>query len=353
MGQNNTENLNKNSFWQSVEKNNIIPERSFDQLKKFYHKNEHVTVEQWLVRAIHENIDFSLSLKRIPSETFLSTFRKKYEIEFNRLASEHFNLGGDTHHSEKYNSGLALSSAHSSVYSMNLARNISMTTQNLDAQLEVNKLSAGKLETTTSTQVLNSQNAVEPNQHVPIFSGSVFGQGAHHINLIDNTIIEKLPKVEYEIEVTGFPYLSKNIDDDDEEIKNAEVEEPGVVMTGPSELVYRQSSRPFKTLDLGFERLISRRLATLHCQYTEKTQYDAHDLQKQLDLTKVYVKRVLGDDSMKNTFLESNGQCDKPPYEREITIETNEEGKYKRLLNEIEEIANSFGVDIDEALEIF
>lgn len=41
MSTNNTENLNKNSFWLNVEKNNAIPERTSEQMKKFYHKNEH------------------------------------------------------------------------------------------------------------------------------------------------------------------------------------------------------------------------------------------------------------------------------------------------------------------------
>jgi len=94
-------------------------------MKKFFHKNEIQTVESWLVKAIHEKIDFSLSLKNIPSETFMKTFRKKYEIEFMRLESESFNTLSDNRISNT-GVGLALSSAHSSMYSQNLGRSISM-----------------------------------------------------------------------------------------------------------------------------------------------------------------------------------------------------------------------------------
>lgn len=32
-------------------------------MRKFWQKYESYTVEQWLVKAIHENLDFSLSVK--------------------------------------------------------------------------------------------------------------------------------------------------------------------------------------------------------------------------------------------------------------------------------------------------
>jgi len=56
-----------------------------------------------------------------------------------------------------------------------------MAIQNFDNdKLEVNKLSAGNQETTSSTQMLNSQNTVEV-KSVPLYS-DVFAKGAHHIN---------------------------------------------------------------------------------------------------------------------------------------------------------------------------
>ena len=199
-----------------------------------------------MVKSIHDNIDFSLSVKKIPSETFLNNFRKKYDIEFNRLASlsnDGFNLHLDSnHHSEKYNNGH--SSAHSSVYSQNLGRNISIASSNNDndnsilRQIEVNKLSAVNQETTTSTQVLNSQNThAEPIKAVPLFAGDVFARGNHHINHIDNSLVEKLPKVEYEIEIGSYGIDDSDAADcNDDEIMGVEEdknEESECVMIGP------------------------------------------------------------------------------------------------------------------------
>lgn len=44
-GTNNTDNLNKISFWKNIETNQVLPERSAEQMKKFWHKNENNTVE--------------------------------------------------------------------------------------------------------------------------------------------------------------------------------------------------------------------------------------------------------------------------------------------------------------------
>ena len=263
-----------------------------------------------MVKSIHDNIDFSLSVKKIPSETFLTNFRKKYDIEFNRLASlsnDGFNLHLDNnHHSEKYNNGH--SSAHSSVYSQNLGRNISVASSNNDnsilRQIEVNKLSAVNQETTSSTQVLNSQNThAEPIKAVPLFGGDVFARGTHHINHFDNSIIEKLPKVEYEIEIGSYGIDdSTAADNHDDEIMGVEEEkneESECMMLGPQQMTYDNSTRPLKTLDQAFERLTAKRLASFMCHYIEQTQYDAYQLQKQLDLTIVNVKLVEGEASMK------------------------------------------------------
>ena len=60
------------------------------------------------------------------------------------------------------------------------------------------------------------------------------------------------------------------------------------------------------------------------------------------------------DSKMKDTFLnEFKGQCGEVCYTRKITREPNEEGKWKRLLNEIEELAFKYGVEFDKALDIF
>jgi hypothetical protein len=52
-------------------------------------------------------------------------------------------------------------------------------------------------------------------------------------------------------------------------------------------------------------------------------------------------------------FLESNGQCTNTPYTRIITRETNEEGRWNRLLLDITEIAKNYGCELDHCLEIF
>ena len=124
MGSNNTENLNRNSFWVNIQNNRLIPERTAEQMKKFWTKYEHYTVEQWLVKAIHERVDFSFSIKKIPSSTFVQQFKQKYTIEFMKLES--FDPQSDSDHLNDNNHGLILSSAHSSVYSQNLGRSISM-----------------------------------------------------------------------------------------------------------------------------------------------------------------------------------------------------------------------------------
>ena len=87
MSTNNSDTLNKKDFWQRVHDNKYIPERGADLMRKFWQKYESYTVEQWLVKAIHENLDFSLSVKQIPSLNFVKNFRIKYEMEFLRLES--------------------------------------------------------------------------------------------------------------------------------------------------------------------------------------------------------------------------------------------------------------------------
>lgn len=92
---NNAHNLGKTSFWVKIQENNLIPERTADQMKKFWTKYEHSTVESWLVKAIHENLDFSLSVKKIPSDSFVQKFKQKYELEFLKMESLEAIGGGE------------------------------------------------------------------------------------------------------------------------------------------------------------------------------------------------------------------------------------------------------------------
>ena len=60
------------------------------------------------------------------------------------------------------------------------------------------------------------------------------------------------------------------------------------------------------------------------------------------------------DSRMKDTFIiEYEGQCGPKAYSRKITKEPNEEGKWQRLINEIEKIAQTYGVELEKALEVF
>lgn len=148
------------------------------------------TVEQWLVKAIHNSVDFSFSLKQIPSTEFIKSFREKYEVEFTRLQLE--DHGSSSIH-EPFSAGLPLSSRHSSAY--NMGRNIAHASQNvLDDKQEAKTAD----NTTPSSQMPFSEEGTS----VPKFK-DVFASGAH-INMIDNTVIDKLPPVEYEFELCDY-----------------------------------------------------------------------------------------------------------------------------------------------------
>ena len=60
------------------------------------------------------------------------------------------------------------------------------------------------------------------------------------------------------------------------------------------------------------------------------------------------------ENKMKQNFVDLyGGQCGEIPYTRKITREPNEEGKWKRLIGEIEDMAYKHGVEFEEALKIF
>lgn len=87
IGTNTSQNLQKSQFWQKVAEQGKLPERTADQLKKFWLTYKEMTPETWLAQAIHEKVDFSFSIHKIPSDDFLVNFRQKYELEFIRLES--------------------------------------------------------------------------------------------------------------------------------------------------------------------------------------------------------------------------------------------------------------------------
>ena len=59
-------------------------------------------------------------------------------------------------------------------------------------------------------------------------------------------------------------------------------------------------------------------------------------------------------DSMRDTFIkEFGGQCGDKAYTRSVTRETNEEGKWRRLIKEIEDMAHTYSVEFDQAIKLF
>ena len=73
------------NFWIDLERSYFLFPRTADQMKQFYKQNHQLTGEQWLVQAIHDNTEFSLSILEIPSSTFIDQFRERYKVDFQRL----------------------------------------------------------------------------------------------------------------------------------------------------------------------------------------------------------------------------------------------------------------------------
>lgn len=156
----------------------------------------------------------------------------------------------------------------------------------------------------------------------------MFGNSKNHINYADNTLVEKIQKVEYDINY---------IDGYDGQWYDA---------------VLTSEQRP--TLDSIFEKKVKYRLSKFHAKPIDRTQFDRELLQKQMDLETMKITLQDEDDKVKDVFLnECGGQCCHQPYKRVISRETNEEGRFKRLMNEIEQMANQYGVSLDYALETF
>lgn len=52
-------------------------------------------------------------------------------------------------------------------------------------------------------------------------------------------------------------------------------------------------------------------------------------------------------------FTECGGQCGNKGYTRSIDIENNEEGRFRRLSKELEEMAQQYGIEFDSIILIF
>lgn len=92
-------------FWETIQDNQLIPERTAEQMRNFYKTWESHPTEQWLVKAIHKNVEYSLSVPSIPNEEFLQNFKQKYRNDFLRLQ----NGDQDDPDETGYNKGYPLS----------------------------------------------------------------------------------------------------------------------------------------------------------------------------------------------------------------------------------------------------
>lgn len=145
-----------------------------------------------------------------------------------------------------------------------------------------------------------------------------------HINLIDNTPVGKLSQVSYDLDMAY------------------------------EDTTYSFDNRPLQNFDTMFEQKVSKRLTLFHAKPLDRTQFDKELLAKQLDLETVKITMHDEDEKVREAFIyDCQGQCENQPYRRHIIRETNQEGKWKRLINELEEMAQNYGIDFDEALKIF
>ena len=77
--------LNSNDFWKNTEASRLLPERTSEQMKKFFYKQKRITLESFLVECMHEGVEFCFSHRNIPSSDFEERFRDKYSTEFAAL----------------------------------------------------------------------------------------------------------------------------------------------------------------------------------------------------------------------------------------------------------------------------
>jgi hypothetical protein len=138
--------------------------------------------------------------------------------------------------------------------------------------------------------------------------------------LIDNSLVEKLPPVEYEFEDGQYEWQ-----DDD-----MEMDEPETITYGATDFVYHKNDRPMTTLDEMFTKQNAERLLLFPHTRTmkEALQFTNDQLAKELDLTVVRVRLEEGGEEMKESFLKPGGQCNKTPYKREIEKLSNDEGRW-------------------------
>lgn len=78
-----------NAFWEKLVINNRLPERSADQLRRFWQKHQNKTQEVFLCESILNKIDFCLSFSEIPNKMELETkLREMHSEVFDHLEQD-------------------------------------------------------------------------------------------------------------------------------------------------------------------------------------------------------------------------------------------------------------------------
>ena len=96
---------------------------------------------------------------------------------------------------------------------------------------------------------------------------------------------------------------------------------------------------------------MAKRWSKLPGKPLDRTQYDKELLEKQLDLETIRV--TLTKTGGKEILIKNEGQCGQDHFKRTTTREPNEEGRYRRLIKELDEIANQYGIALDEIMSKF
>ncbi|CDW79166.1 UNKNOWN [Stylonychia lemnae] len=73
------------AFWQKIESQFLLPERSPDSLKNFWSKFCHKTLEEYLIECVYEKVDFCFNFKEIPNPDFIPRFQQQFQNEFMKI----------------------------------------------------------------------------------------------------------------------------------------------------------------------------------------------------------------------------------------------------------------------------
>jgi len=172
--------------------------------------------------------------------------------------------------------------------------------------------------------------------------------------------VPKLPRVEYEITYDDFGCSGSSqnpelIIDDDMQDLNQDTQDTTMINNSVwnNQITYTSETRPMGNLDHIFEAKMKVRATKFHMKPIDKTQYEPEHLQKQLDLETLTVTLQEEAANAKQAHQDQGGIYGLKVYKRTTSKEANQEGRYRRLIKEIEEMAQTYGVELDHAFELF